>query len=172
MIGSQRLDFEKFKPISAQVEACLNSHPLTTINSHSIDGMTTLTPDHFLIERELFAYPETVIDSEPSLHKCWTLCQAIVHHFWRRLSQEYLQQLQRLQKWRKPALNLKPGDIVIIGPWPKVIETFPGKDGLVRVVTLRTATATLKLPIAKLAILLRDNQLSQPTESTQPPLTN
>ena len=58
---SQRLDFKKFSTIAAQVESCLNSRPLIQLNSHSKDGISALTPGHFLIGRPLHAYPETTI---------------------------------------------------------------------------------------------------------------
>ena len=40
--------------------------------------------------------------------------------------------------------------------WPlaKVIQTHTGKDGLVRVVTIKTATGTYKRPVIKIALLL------------------
>lgn len=177
IVGIQRMTYEEFATIAAQVEACLNSRPLTSITSHSTDGITTLTPSHFLILRTPRAYPEIPITSSPSLHRRWNMCQAMVSHFWRRWSAEYLQQLQKLQKWRRPSANLKVGDIVILRDdhtftqqWPmaKVLETHPGQDGLVRVVTIKTATSTLKRPVTKLALLLSD---SEDTASDTPAAT-
>ena len=107
----------------------------------------------------------------------WKLCQAIISHFWRRWSQEYLQQLQKLHKWRQPTNNLQVGDIVVIrddaafhNQWPmaRILEVFRGKDGLVSVATLKTATTTSKRPIAKLALLLRDDQPISTTEPSPP----
>ena len=150
VIGLQRLDFEEFITILTQIEACLNSRPLCATTSHSIDGIQVLTPGHFLIGRPLLAYPETTITSEPSLHKRWTLCQAITHHFWRRWSAEYLQHLQKAGKWRRTRPNLQPGDVVIVTDdnaftncWVlgKVLKIFAGKDGLVRTVDVQTETA-------------------------------
>ena len=105
---------------------------------------------------------------EPSLPKRWNMCQAMVHHFWQRWSAEYLQQLQRLHKWKNRQPNIQLGDIVIIrddilftNHWPlaRVTETFPGKDGIVRVATEKTLTSTFKRPVTKLAVILHeDNQ--------------
>ena len=177
VIGTQKMTYEEFSTVAAQVEACLNSRPLTYITSHSSDGVSTLTPGHFLILREPRAYPEIPITTEPSLHRRWNMCQSIVSHFWKRWSVEYLQQLQRLQKWRKPSPNLKVGDIVIIRDdhafiqhWPmaKVLETHPGRDGLVRVVTIKTATTVLKRPVTKLALLLSEDPEPHSTITSSP----
>ena len=142
MVGTQKLTYEELSTITCQIEACLNSRPLTVITSHNLDGMSTLTPGHFLVGRPLVAYPETFIPSDPSLLASWNKCQAMVQHFWSRWSGEYLQQLQALPKWKNASPNLLSGDIVILKEdspftcqWPlaKVITTYPGRDGLVRV---------------------------------------
>ena len=152
--------------LASQVEACLNSRPLISTTSHSTDGITILTPGHFLIGRELQAYPETVIHSDISIHRRWNLCQAMTHHFWRRWSSEYLQHLQRANKWRKPKPNLQPGDVVIMkddnvftNHWPmgRITSVFPGRDGLVRAADVKTSTIVLRRPVAKLVLILRDD---------------
>ena len=99
----------------------------------------------------------------------------MVHHFWQRWSAEYLQQMQRLQKWKTRQPNLQQGDVVLIrddvlfvNHWPlaRVIETFPGKDGIVRVATVQTSTSTYKRPVTKLAIILSKEEQGQATPST------
>ncbi len=76
---------------------------------------------------------------------------------------EYLQQLQRFSKWTTPKRNVTVGDLVIIREesaftthWPlgRIISVFPGKDGKVRVVQVRTATSTFKRPTVKIALIL------------------
>ena len=64
VIGTQRLNFEEFSTISAQVESCLNSRPLLATTSHSTDGIKTLTPGHFLIGREM-CLPRTYHPNRP-----------------------------------------------------------------------------------------------------------
>ena len=114
VVGTQRLTYEEFSTVTCQVEACLNSRPLASITSHASDGISALTPGHFLTGRPLKAYPETLITQEPSMLKRWNLCQALTHHFWKRWANEYLQQLQKLRKWKTPTDNLQPGDIVVL----------------------------------------------------------
>ena len=173
VVGTQRLTYEELSTVTCQVEGCLNSRPLTVITSHSMDGIEPLTPGHFLLGRTPTAYPETVIHDEPSYYRRWTLCQALVHHFWRRWSSEYLHSLQSLPKWKRLSPTLKVGDVVVIRDaakftcqWPlaKVIEVFPGQDNLVRVATVKTSTSTLKRPVSKLALIHREGQ---PQDSIQ-----
>ena len=136
--------------MSAQVEACLNSRPLGPLDSHSSEGVSPLTPGHFIIGRPLQAYPELAIDINVSLCRRWVLCQAAVQQFWRRWSIEYLQQLQASRKWKTPQPNLAIGDLVLMtdgnvfqAHWTmaKVIEVYPGDDGLVRAVDLKVCNA-------------------------------
>ena len=174
VVGTQRLTYEEFATVACQIESCLNSRPLTTITSHAVDRLSALTPGHFLIGRPLTAYPETTILQEPSLLRHWTMCQSMVHHFWRRWSHEYLQQLQALPKWRNITPNQRIADVVVIKEdnaytchWPlaRVIATYPGRDGLIRVATLKTATTTLKRPVVKLALIHREEEDSRQTPS-------
>ena len=82
VIGSQHLHFEDFTTISSQVESCLNSRPITSLSSPSCDGISALTPGHFLIGKPLRAYPGMVITTSPSTLRRWTLCQNLIQHFW------------------------------------------------------------------------------------------
>jgi hypothetical protein len=86
----------------------------------------------------------------------------MVQRLWRCWSHDYLHQLQQRNKWKDIQSNVTIGDIVLVKEdnlpplvWKKaVISDFhSGKDGLTRVVTLRTATGTLKRSITKICLL-------------------
>ena len=49
-----------------------------------------------------------------TLLKRWYLCQALVNHFWKKWYAEYLNHLQRFNKWKHEKRNLSIGDIVLI----------------------------------------------------------
>ena len=166
VVGEVKLTFEELTTVLAQIESCLNSRPLTALPCVGDGGVGALTPGHFLIGRPLEALPDPAVSYQPlTLLKRWHLCQALVRHFWKRWSTEYLAGLQRMNKWRTPAPSkISVGDIVVIradetipGQWPlaKVLQTHPGKDGVVRVVTIKTGRGNVYTrPVVKTAPLL------------------
>ena len=167
IMGTLLMTFEELTTITCQVEACLNSRPLLPMTSHSQDGLILLTAGHFLFLDAPNAYPEDpTLPDEPRLLRRWGQCQAVVQHFWARWSTEYLQTLQARTKWQGTKPNLQVGDIVIVKPkelfacrWPiaKIIQTYPGDDGLVRVALIQPATGEArKRPVTKLSLLYRE----------------
>ena len=161
--ASTRFTFEEFTTILTQVEACLNSRPLTPLPCDS-DNVEVLTPGHFLIGKPIESLPDTSLSYRalPLLHR-WRLCQSVVRNFWQRWSVEYVTSLRRLTKWQHPTRNVQVGDIVVLQEdnlvptkWPlaRVIETHVGNDKLVHVATIRTSTGTYKRPTNKMALLL------------------
>ena len=162
-----KLSFEEFTTVLAQIEACLNSRPLVYTNSPDDDGIEILTPSHFLIGQSMTLLPDSAVSYRScSLLKRWDLCQSLVRHFWKRWSEEYLTSLNRYNQWYRQSRNLEVGDIVLIKEdgiiptqWPmaRIIEVHPGKDALVRVVTVKTIKGTYKRPVSKIALLLSSN---------------
>ena len=163
VISDTKLTFEELSTLLAQVEACLNSRPLTAMPSED-DYIEVLTPGHFLIGKPLEALPDPSLSYRSiSLLRRWHLCQAIVRHFWKRWSTEYIVSLRRFTKWHHPTRNAQVGDIVLLqednlipGKWPlaRIVKTHPGSDGLVRIVTVKTNSGIYKRPVNKVALLL------------------
>ncbi|XP_076549197.1 uncharacterized protein LOC117611418 [Osmia lignaria lignaria] len=171
VIGDQRLTFEELYTFLTQVESCLNSRPISPL---SVDPHDTnpLTPGHFLIGDALCALPDTDLrDVAVNRLNRYQLIQQMFQHFWQRWHKEYLHQMQQKWKWRttsqqQPAV----GTLVIIKEdnspplrWclGRVVQTHKGKDGVIRVVTVRTADATYKRPITKICILPIEDNLKQ-----------
>ena len=163
VLGESKLTFEEYYAVLTQVEACLDSRPLCPLPD-SDDGIEALTPGHFLIGRPLEALPDSSLAYQPhSVLRRWQLCQALVRNLWRRWSDEYLIHLAKFTKWNFPNRNLQVDDLVCLhedGPiparWPldRVVAIHPGKDGLVRVVTVKTSKGTYKRPVTKVALIL------------------
>ena len=78
--------------------------------------------------------------------------QLLVQKFWKHWQKEYLQEMQKVPRSNARADDIQPGRMVIVVDellpttrWPlaRITDTHPGLDGLVRVVTLRTAKGTI-----------------------------
>ncbi|XP_071571136.1 uncharacterized protein [Temnothorax nylanderi] len=161
-VGETRLTFEESMTLLTQIEAVLNSRPLEPLSDDPED-ISALTPGHFLIGTALTAIPEpSLIDLSTSRLSRWQFIQQKVQQFWSQWSAHYLQRQQAISKWHHPSNLIKPGSLVLLTDerfppckWPlaRVLTLMPGKDGLTRVVQLKTATTTLTRPITKLAVL-------------------
>ncbi|XP_011859203.1 PREDICTED: uncharacterized protein LOC105556723 [Vollenhovia emeryi] len=88
------------------------------------------------------------------------LIQQKAQQFWTQWSSHYLQRQQAISKWHHRNNEIKIGSLVLITDErlppcksARISALHPRKDGLVRVVTLKTATATLIRPVIKLSVL-------------------
>ncbi|XP_037807268.1 uncharacterized protein LOC119600793 [Lucilia sericata] len=179
IIGEHRLTFEEMTTLLTQIEAVLNSRPLHQLDSCP-DSIETLTPGHFLIGRPMMEYPEKNDDFKVSCLDRWKLLQKLKNHFWKKWKIDYLSSLQQRSKWKKSYDNLEKGQVVIIkneetypARWPlgKVIDIHPGKDDIVRVVTLKTKNGILKRPIHKLCPLEHRKICEESLQETSPETT-
>ncbi|XP_030767504.1 uncharacterized protein LOC115891219 [Sitophilus oryzae] len=162
-IGSQILTYEEFSTILTQIEAVLNSRPLSVISADPND-LQPLTPGHFLtLEPLTIGFPEPDLTSIP-LNRLsrWQLIQRMHTDFWKRWSQEYVHLMQERHKWTEPTPEIKLNSLVLIKhetesplSWElgRVIKLHPGKDNIVRVVTLKTAHGILQRPVVKICPL-------------------
>lgn len=161
-IGDSILTYEELSTLLIQIEAILNSRPLSAMSEYSKD-LSALTPGHFLISEPLTIIPEpSLINLPASKLSKWQLIQQKIEHFWNRWSKECLHRFQSISKWHHPSNEIKKGSLVLItdkryppSKWPlaRVLELHPGTDGLIRVVTIKTATSVIKRSITKLCIL-------------------
>lgn len=159
---SIKLTFEEMNTVLKQIEACINSRPLCAITS-DINDFDLLTPGHFLIGRPLNLVPEpNLMNIKENLLDRWQKVQKGLQIFWSRWQIEYLHTLQPRKKWFKPKEDLDINDIVIVidentppAKWMmgRVVEVHPGRDGFIRMVTLKTKNSTLQRPIVKLCRL-------------------
>lgn len=152
-LGDTPVTYEEFATLLARVEAILNSRPLCPM-TESLEDIDVLTPGHFLIGAPLLELPSpTLLDIPLNRLDRWQLVKRAAEVVWKRFHREYLHTLQTRVKWHKPSPNLAVGDLVLIRSsntsplsWPRarVTEIFPGSDGIVRVVTLKTPNGVYK----------------------------
>lgn len=166
IVGGYKLSYEELYTTLTQIEAVLNSRPLVPSSDDPCD-FTAVTPAHFLIGREMQAISEpSYLNLKMSTLSRWQLVQTIFQHFWRRWTAEYLPELQNRSKWTK-TINITEGALVLMidqgAPpfqWPlgRVTELHPGKDGVTRVVTVRTSKGEYKRAITEVCLLPLDGQ--------------
>ncbi|XP_072761228.1 uncharacterized protein [Anoplolepis gracilipes] len=162
VIGDQLLTYEEMSTFLTHVEAVLNSRLLSPLIDDP-DDLQALTPAHFLIGGSLSTISEPSLKSEKISHLSrWQLTRQMLESFWAHWSKECLQRHLAIYKWNKETPPLQEGSFVLVvderyppSKWPlgRVTHTHPGKDGKVRVVTIRTHTSTFKRPITKLCPL-------------------
>ena len=101
VIGSRTLTGEISCTVTCEIEANMNSRPLTNVPS-DINDPLPLTPNHFLLGRSSVNLPPGVfIGDEKNISKAWRTSQQIAAHFWNRFLREYLPCQQIRSKWNK-----------------------------------------------------------------------
>ncbi|GFW55993.1 uncharacterized protein TNCV_373991 [Trichonephila clavipes] len=162
VIGNTILTYEEFVTLVTQVESVLNSRPLTKISSDPNDSI--LTPAHFLVGTSLTALPEPDLTNTPinRLNR-WQLVQKLTQTFWKKWSNDYLNWLQSRVKWQRGEQQFKENELVLVKDkdfskllyWnlAKIIKVHPGKDNIIRVVTLKTNKGNYQRPVNKLVKL-------------------
>ncbi len=142
----------------------MNSRPLVPVSEDPND-LGALTPFLLLTGRESKTLPLLPIQRLKSVDlvkasptKRWIHLRNMSADFWKRWTREYLTTLQQRPKHNVERPNLQKEDLVLLTDeraaplfWPlgRVLEVFPGNDGQVRAVLVRTATGTYRRPAYK-----------------------
>ena len=153
---------EELQTCFTGVESLLNSRPLTTISDDPNDE-PVLTPNHFIIgQMGGDIVPDSVDMTEFNPRQRWRRIQELIRRVWQRWLREYLPYIGSRHKWFSKEKNLKEDDVVIVidpdarrRDWKvgRIVRTYPGADGLVRVVDVKVGDKILKRPITKLSPL-------------------
>uniref|UniRef100_A0ABD2VYB7 Integrase catalytic domain-containing protein n=1 Tax=Trichogramma kaykai TaxID=54128 RepID=A0ABD2VYB7_9HYME len=95
MVGDRSFTFEEFSTLLAQIEAILNSRPLTPLPD-SFEPQNVLTPAHPLIgESSMVIAEPPLTEAKLSPSEQWLQIQQITQEFWQRWCEEYLSTLQK-----------------------------------------------------------------------------
>ncbi|XP_051167795.1 uncharacterized protein LOC127285701 [Leptopilina boulardi] len=130
VIGETRLTFEEMSTVLSQITACLNSRPLYP-NTSDPQSVSAVTLNHILTGGPAVAVPEPMLDEiTPLTNKRW------------RIPASSTTEIQMED-------NLPPTQWLL----GRVDQLHPGRDGLSRVATIKTATSSYKRSFSKLVLL-------------------
>lgn len=154
ILGNNPMNEKILSTLFTEAERITNYKPRTP-NSSSPDDAELLTPSHFLNVRPTVNIPTDIVDENDKFRrKRWLQDQLFAHNFWKRWMKEYLPSLQERHKWQQEQRNVRAGEIVLVADdnmkknqWRRVLNVFPGSDGLVRSVEVRAKESTLQRPV-------------------------
>ncbi|XP_064625967.1 uncharacterized protein LOC135486798 [Lineus longissimus] len=156
-----------------EVQAIVNNRPLTYA-SEDVNDFEALTPNHFIFGRAAEGLsPCRDDDRDINSRQRWKRVQVVANRVNQRWLKEYLPTLTLRSKWRRDGEIVAAGDLVTLvddklprGSWTlaRVIQVYPGDDGIIRTVKVKTADGTYVRPANKVCIL----EESARTESKWP----
>ena len=159
--GNTLLTYEQLHTYVVEIEAILNSRPLTPLSSHP-DDFLPLTPGHLLIGTSLTTFPQSDLRNIPvNRLSSWEVAQQMRHHFWERWHKEYLNEQISRSKWKTSSNqeDIIIGTLVVIKEdnlppmsWKlgRITAVHPGEDGIIRAVTVQDPSGAHKRALKKL----------------------
>ena len=115
-----------------------------------------------LLGRASSQVPQGPFNETRNLRKRVEFIQQIVDSFWRRWTRDVFPLLVPRRRWNVDRRNVCVDDFVMVqdsnalrGKWitGRVIEVYPGQDGKVRNVKVKTPTGEYSKPITKIAVV-------------------
>ena len=148
-VMKMKLTYEELITVTSEVEAVVNSRPLTYIYEDEVEEV--LTPSHLYCGRRLLDKQSnessdediTEINTAENLAKRWRHMNKIIERFWKKWQKEYLINLRESHKMKtsKKSLKINIGDAVSIFEeglkrrhWKvgKVLKIIRGTDDMIR----------------------------------------
>ena len=162
ILGDAGVNDEELLTAIAETEGLMNSRPLTYCSNDPHDE-PVLTPNHFLYGQAGGQLAPRVTDEIAfNPRNRWRFVQDLVVKVWKRWMKEYLSTLNTRGKWVEQRRDMAVGDVVLMvdqnslrRSWPlgRVLKVFPGSDGHVRVVRVKSRGREYTRPITKLCPL-------------------
>ena len=163
------LNSKSLQTLTTEIEAMVNSRPLTT------ETLSDPTSPMLLSLANLLTSKTKVI-----MQHRWRRIQHLGNKFWLRWKKEFWSTLQSQQEWNDLKENIKVSDVVLLktnntnqNEWPMVqaTEKMLDKDGIVKSVKLHIGSKdnsdqTLICPITKFVFLVRNKDVQFPDRGT------
>lgn len=164
------LTFEECYTLLVEIEAVLNSRPLTPLSNDPRD-LSVLTPSHLLIgDNMIQPVQNSYLETPDNRLSRWQHLQKVRQDFWLRWQREYLSELQHRHKWTKGDPNLQEGTLVLLKEdhlpplqWAlgRIVAAHPGADGEVRVISVKTNNGQYKRSARNVCPLPIETEIQQ-----------
>ena len=160
-IGEQVLTPFELYTCLLEVGNLVNQRPIGRIPTDPDDG-SYISPNDMLLGRASSTVAQgPFMETRNPRHRV-ELVQRIVESFWQRWTRDVLPLLTPRRKWNADRRNVRVDDIVMLvdtnavrSKWTiaRVIEVYPGEDGKVRNVKLKTMNSEYRRPVTKIAVI-------------------
>ena len=157
-----------------EVEAIVNSCPLTTHVLNDVTSLAPLSPVTLLTMKSKVVMPPPGHFTSPDQYcrKHWRRVQHLSNEFWNPWRNDVLLTLQNHGKWNKQQRNCKVRDVILLkedsqrNPWPmsKIVSVYSDSKGDVHSIRILVGTADksddsiryLERPVNKLVVLVEN----------------
>ena len=145
-----------------EMATLLNERPIGVKNTHPDDG-SYISPNGILLGRASHSISHGPFAETCNPQHRVEFVQKIIDAWWQKWYRDVFPSLTVRRKWHAENRNVKVGDLVLLlesnplrGRWTRarITRVFPGADGRVRSVELKTKTGHYERPITKIAMLL------------------
>ena len=164
--NDQQLNDELLRTLMTEVEAIINSRPLTYIDTTTPDSLEPLSPSQILTLKSnvVLPPPGNFVPQDIYCRRQWRRVQYLANVFWTRWRTEFLSLQQERKKWTKLKRNLKEDDIVLVvddllprNQWllARVVHCYQGHNGATRKVKVKVSDGSeYERPVHKLVLVL------------------
>ena len=160
-IGHQVLTPFELYTCLQEIANLVNQRPIGRIPTDPDDG-AYLCPNDMLLGRASSLVPQGPVKETRNPRHRVEFVQQIGQSFWKCWSRDVFPLLVPRKKWNTARRNVRVDDIVVLsdpnavrGNWTlgRVAHVYPGSDGKVRNIKVRTAKAEYKRPVSKVAVI-------------------
>ncbi|GBM60247.1 hypothetical protein AVEN_248526-1 [Araneus ventricosus] len=161
VLGKAFLSYEEMVTVLCDTESVINSRPHSHVSERDSE-LIPLSPNSFLQDFRQIGVPDLDEADEVILNKRIKYRQQLITDIRKRFRSEYLGLLIQRNEHKKHGREIKLGEVVLIGsdnvkctdsPLGFVTELLPGKDGVTRLVRLRTSKGELLRPVQRIFVL-------------------
>ena len=159
-IGDQVLTLFELYTCVLEVANLINQRPIGRITNDPDDG-SYLCPNDVSLGRASSEVPQGPLRETKNPRHRVEFVQRIVDLFWKRWNRDLFPLLVPKKKWNRERRNVRVDDTVIVadpnavrGKWTigGVIRVYPGSDGKIRNVKMKTPIGECQRPITKIVI--------------------